>query len=88
MTTPSVMRLSDYEGAPRFHATVLSSARITAEASDEEVRELVLELDHPGFSCQVGQSIGVFAPGRQDLGQAHHFRLYSIAGRPARSTVA
>ena len=85
MTTPPVTRLSDYESAPRYHATVLSSARITSEASAEDVRELVLEVDRPEFSSRVGQSIGVFAPGRRDLGQSHHFRLYSIADRPARS---
>jgi len=80
----AIMRLGDYDTDTRFQATVVSSERITPEQSDEEVRELVLEVDRPDFSYELGQSIGVLAPGSAELGQEHHFRLYSVADLPER----
>lgn len=81
----TVMRLEDLDTGSRFQATVLSNQRITSEESKEEVRELLLEVDRHDFEFQVGQSIGVFAPGNPEFGQKHHFRLYSIADLPDRS---
>jgi ferredoxin--NADP+ reductase len=78
----TVRRLEDYDTQTRYRATVLSSERITPEASEEEVRELVLEVDGADFSFRLGQSIGVLAPGSPDFGTEHHFRLYSVAGLP------
>jgi ferredoxin--NADP+ reductase len=78
------MRLADYDTESRLAATVVSSERITPEQSPEEVRELILEVDAPDFSFQVGQSIGVLAPGAREMGQQHHFRLYSVADLPER----
>ena len=75
----AVTRLEDYDTATRFDATVVSSERITPETSDEEVRELVLDVNLPKFDFQLGQSIGVLAPGSAEFGQQHHFRLYSVA---------
>ncbi|MHC4106472.1 MAG: ferredoxin reductase domain-containing protein [Planctomycetota bacterium] len=80
----AVTRLDDYDKETRFEATVVSSERITPEESDAEVRELVLDVDRPDFSFQVGQSIGVLAPGAREMGQEHHFRLYSVADLPER----
>jgi ferredoxin--NADP+ reductase len=80
----AVMRLDDYDTETRFQATVVSSERITPEQSDEEVRELVLDVDRTEFSYQLGQSIGVLAPGSPDFGHEHHFRLYSVADLPER----
>ena len=54
----ATMRLTDYDTDTRFAATVMTSERITSTESDEEVRELVLDVDRPDFSYQVGQSIG------------------------------
>jgi len=85
MTASPVIRLTDYEHAERFPATVLSSTRLTPEAAPDEVREIGLEIDRAEFPCRVGQSIGVFAPAPPGLGKAHHFRLYSIADIPGRS---
>jgi ferredoxin--NADP+ reductase len=76
--------LADYDTEPRFQARVVSTQRITPEESPEEVRELVLELDADSFPVQVGQSIGVLAPGAAAFGAPHHFRLYSVADLPAR----
>jgi ferredoxin--NADP+ reductase len=80
----ALTRLEDYDTATPFEATVVSSERITPAESDEEVRELVLEIDRPEFSYQLGQSIGVLAPGGAEFGKDHHFRLYSVADLPAR----
>jgi ferredoxin--NADP+ reductase len=78
----AVMRLEDYDIDTRFAATVVSSERITPEESPEEVREIVLDVDRPDFSYQVGQSIGVLAPGSPEFGTEHHVRLYSVADLP------
>jgi ferredoxin--NADP+ reductase len=80
----AVTRLEDYDTETRYRATVVSSERITPAASDEEVRELVLDVDRPDFSFEIGQSIGVLAPGSPELGHEHHFRLYSVADLPER----
>jgi ferredoxin--NADP+ reductase len=78
----ATLRLDDYDTETRFEATVVSSTRITSTVSDEEVRELVLDVNRPDFSYQVGQSVGVLAPTDGKMGQQHHFRLYSVADLP------
>jgi len=83
--TQAVMRLADYDTSTRFRAVVASTQRITSEASDDEVREIVLDVERPDFPYRVGQSIGVHAPGSADFGQQEHFRLYSVADLPTRS---
>lgn len=80
----AIMRLDDYDSDTRFAATVVSNERITSVESDEEVRELLLDVDRPDFSYKVGQSIGVVAPGAAQMGEKHHFRLYSVADLPDR----
>ena len=78
------MRLQDYDTSQRFQATVLSSDRLTPADSPDEVREIILEIGVPEFEAAAGQSIGVLAPGREEFGQKHHLRLYSVADLPAR----
>jgi len=80
----AVRRLEDYETQPRHRATVVSSERITPQESDEEVRELVLDVQRPDFPYEATQNIGVLAPGDPAFGQEHHFRLYTVADRPER----
>jgi len=80
----AVTRLDDYDTETRFTATLVSSERITPVESDEEVRELVLDIDRSDFIIEVGQSIGVLAPGAREMGQQHQFRLYSVADLPDR----
>jgi ferredoxin--NADP+ reductase len=82
--TEALKQLADYDIETRYQALVVSNERITPEQSDEEVRELVLEVG-ADFSFQVGQSIGVLAPGSADFGHEHHFRLYSVANLPEQS---
>ncbi len=81
MTQQPVLRLSDYDTSSRFQARVVSTERITPDDVDE-VRELVLDVDRPSFTYEIGQSIGVIAPGDPELGQLEHFRLYSVADLP------
>jgi len=78
----TVRYLEEYDSGTRYQATVVSNERITAVESTEEVRELVLEIERPDFPYQVGQSVGVVAPGPPNFGKAHHFRMYSVADLP------
>jgi len=80
----AVTHLDDYDTEQRFQAIVVQSERITPEASDVEVRELTLDIQQPDFDLQLGQSVGVLSPGSKEFGQAHHFRLYSVADLPER----
>ncbi len=83
--TEAIKHLSDYDTEPRHEATVVSSERITPAASEEEVREIVIDVDRPDFHYMLGHSIGVLAPGSADFGHEQHFRLYTVADLPERS---
>lgn len=80
----AIQHLEEYDTTTRTKAKVISSERITPESSEEEVRELVLEVERGDFPHQVGQSVGVLAPGSAEFGNKEHFRLYSIADLPER----
>jgi ferredoxin--NADP+ reductase len=80
----AVTHLEDYDTEQKFEASVVASERITTEASGIEVRELTLEVQKADFEFQLGQSVGVLAPGTKAFGQEHHFRLYSVADLPER----
>ena len=91
---------SALDGVPTALPGLLKAYRVTEKAAavgfdwrrpedvvdklHEEVRELVLEVE-ADFSFQIGQSIGVLAPGSADFGHEHHFRLYSVADLPEQS---
>lgn len=76
------MRLQEYDTNYRYQAMVVSSQRISSPDIDE-IRELVLDIaDGPGL--QVGQNVGVIAPGDAEFGNDEHLRLYSIADVPER----
>ena len=77
-----IQKLAEYDTKTRFKARVVASERITPARSDEEVRELVLEIDRGDFPFLIGQSVGVVAPGAREFGKKEHFRLYSIADLP------
>lgn len=76
------MRLEDYPKEPRYTATVLKTEPITEEGAEVEVRELVMEVDKPGFSFEVAQSIGVLVEGEPAFGKPLHHRLYTVADTP------
>lgn len=80
----AVTRANEYDTRTRHTANLVSSQRITPEQSDEEVRELVFDVHHPDLHFELGQSLGVLAPGATEFGQEHHFRLYSVADLPER----
>jgi len=81
----TITHLADLDTETRFVATVMSNERLTPEQSDEEVRELVLDVSRPDFQYEVGQSIAVFAPGDPQFGKKDHVRLYSVADLPETS---
>ncbi|MBI5331335.1 MAG: oxidoreductase [Betaproteobacteria bacterium] len=60
-------------------ATVVASARITPETSDE-VRQIVLHVDDAAFDQPAGQNLGILSPGPHPFGNPAHHRYYSIAG--------
>ena len=76
------MRLQDYDITNQFNATVVATERLTPAGSREETREIELDLDSPGLVVEVGQNIGILAPGQHAFGQKHHFRLYGVADLP------
>jgi len=78
------MRLDDYPTEPRYTATVLSSEAITEQGADVEVRELVMEIADHDFDFEIGQSIGVLAPGPKEFGGSLHHRLYTVADAPGK----
>lgn len=84
MMTQNVTHLSDYDTSVRHAATVVTSLRITGEQSEEEIRELVIDVAGPAFECKAGQCIGVIVPGA-GTGDHEHFRLYTIADLPDKS---
>jgi ferredoxin--NADP+ reductase len=75
----SMTRLEDYDTSHRFTGIVKQSTRITSEDSEEEVRDIIIEINEESFEYTVGQSIGVVVPGPHEFGNREHFRLYSIA---------
>jgi ferredoxin--NADP+ reductase len=81
-----IRRVEEYDSGTRYTATVVSTERITPDDSNEEVRELVLDVERPDFPYRVGQSVGVAAPGPPHFGKPHHFRLYSVADLPERGS--
>ena len=80
----AVTHLDDYDTEQRFQAMLVSSEKITPEASGIEVRELTLDVQNPDFELELGQNVGVLSPGNKEFGQEHHFRLYSVADLPER----
>ena len=80
----TIQKLEDYDTTTRCTARVMANERITPAASEEEVRELVLEVERGDFPYLIGQSVGVVAPGSPEFGKREHFRLYSIADLPER----
>ncbi|PWJ44640.1 ferredoxin reductase domain-containing protein [Sediminitomix flava] len=73
--------ISEYDTEQRYQATILRSERLTPQGTDE-IRELVLEVNHPKFKCEVDQSFGVLLPTDRQFGESHHHRLYSVADVP------
>ncbi|WP_281613011.1 ferredoxin-NADP reductase [Flammeovirga sp. SubArs3] len=73
--------LKEYPTEIRYKAVVLHSDHLTPSDS-EEVRELLLEVQDPEFTCEVNQSFGVLVHANGDFGNNYHHRLYSVADIP------
>ena len=79
------MQLQDYDTTTRYKAKVLDNERISSAQSKEDVRDILIEVEQPDFDIKVGQNFGVLAPGRREIGQQYHFRLYTVADVPRRT---
>lgn len=75
--------LSDYDTKQQFFAEVKKTERLTP-ADTEEIRELILEVKDPAFTCKVDQSFGVLINHEDEFGNKQHHRLYSVADLPAK----
>ncbi len=76
------MKLDEMDLGPHWRARLVANEPLTPAGAQDEVRELQLELDTPGFEFLIGQSVAVLIAGPLDFGQQHHVRLYSIASTP------
>ncbi len=74
-------RLGDFSIENKYKATVKKTERLTPNDT-EEVREISLEVNQPGFECQVDQSFGVLVKASGEFGNTLHHRLYSVADIP------
>jgi len=68
-----------YKPKAPFMAKVISSTELTEADSNDEVRNIVLDVAESGIQYVEGQSIGIIPPGEREKGKAHKTRLYSIA---------
>lgn len=68
-----------------FPAVVtVNKARLGTPGEPDEVRELIIEVDHRAFQCEAGQSIGIFAPTPSGSDRDSHLRWYSVADIPSK----
>ena len=72
--------IQDYDVSSPFNGKVLSTSLLTPPDSKADIREIIVEIDKPGFSFETGQSIGVIAPVDPAFGNKSIVRHYSIAG--------
>jgi ferredoxin--NADP+ reductase len=75
--------LSDLNTKTQYKAKVRKTKRLTP-SNTEEIREIMLEVDDPGFQCQVDQSFGVLVKHDSEFGNEYHHRLYSVADIPSK----
>jgi len=68
-----------YNRAKPAIATVTGIYRLTHEASEIDVRHVILDFATQPFPVLEGQSIGILPPGLDTQGEPHAMRLYSVA---------
>lgn len=76
--------LSDYDIKKQYLATVKKTRRLSPD-DEVEVRELMLEVKDPDFTCEIDQSFGVLVKQSDDFGNTIHHRLYSVADLPSKT---
>lgn len=74
-------RLADFNTDQQFAAKVKKTERLTPKDTDE-VREIMLEVEDPGFEVKINEGFGVLVPVADDFGNRVHHRLYSVADLP------
>jgi ferredoxin--NADP+ reductase len=75
--------LADLNVENKYKATVRKTERLTPPGT-EEIREIVLEVNRPGYDWKVDQSFGVLVDAKGEFGNTHHHRLYSVADLPGK----
>jgi benzoyl-CoA 2,3-dioxygenase component A len=60
-------------------ATVQGNYRLTDDATESDIRHIILDLNSVNFPVLEGQSVGVTPPGIDAGGRPHHMRLYSVS---------
>ena len=73
----TVMKLEELDTTKRFRATVTDTKRITPETA-AEVRHIVLNIPNTELNYEIGESIGVVAPGPHAFGNEEHLPLSSV----------
>ncbi len=76
-------RLADFDTEHQYQAVVKQTKRLTPPETDE-VREIIIEVQDPGFEAEVDQGFGVLVKTRGEFGNTSHHRLYSVADLPER----
>lgn len=77
--------MQDYDVSEHFSAKLMKSTRITPPQSEEEVRDLTLQVENGEKQFEPGQSVAVIVPGPHAFGNEDHFRFYTIASEPKKS---
>ena len=73
--------VTDFKKDEKYTARIKSTKRLTP-LDTEEIKELVVEVNDPDFSCEIDQSFGVLVNKSDDFGNSVHHRLYSVADIP------
>ena len=73
--------LADFNIENKYKARVKKTERLTPNDT-EEIREITVEVEQPGFECDVDQSFGVLVKATGEFGNTVHHRLYSVADIP------
>jgi benzoyl-CoA 2,3-dioxygenase component A len=68
-----------YTMANPVEAIVQGNYRLTHDASDTDVRHIILNFEGKPFPILEGQSVGIIAPGEDKAGKPHLPRLYSAS---------
>jgi benzoyl-CoA 2,3-dioxygenase component A len=74
-------------------ARVTGNHRLTADGASADIRHVVLDFGSTAMPVLEGQTLGILPPGRDERGNAHGVRLYSVASprdgeRPGYNNVA
>ncbi len=77
--TASKPSVNVYPLGKPVEATVQGNYRLTAEASDADVRHIILDFGNQPFPALEGQSLGIIPPGVDRDGKPYLPRLYSIS---------